>query len=164
MLFSLGQPPRRATSTKQVSFATSQLLIDETGNMERQISTPQLQLMPLPVRGGNGIPPLFENVPYDPYTNASVGASGPGMRLMGSSFVPPIQNQCSPSVFTHSQYVGQQYAGSGGGGGNEELFGRLENIRSNIKLARIREWVLTQVGRIRAHGTACTPCCHPIVL
>ncbi|GIL98955.1 hypothetical protein Vretimale_4181, partial [Volvox reticuliferus] len=146
-----GPGSRRSISTKQVSFAPSQLLIDETGKIERQPSLPQMGLPSRSNSGreGNSVPPLLEDVPYDEYGGGVDGIRG-AQFLTQSAAAPIQQPYAANSLLLPQPYgvmYGLPYSAVNGVAGVEDAFGATGKIKSNVKLARIREWVLTEGER-----------------
>ncbi|GIL43535.1 hypothetical protein Vafri_1240, partial [Volvox africanus] len=142
--------PRRTNSTKQVSFAPSQLLIDESGKIERQPSLPQMGApgRSSTAREGSGVPTLLEDEPYDEYG----GVDGVhGARLLTQSAAMQLQQPyAANALLTPQPYGGMYgfpYGSAGSANGVEDAFGAAGKIKSNVKLARIREWVLTEGER-----------------
>ncbi|EFJ44861.1 hypothetical protein VOLCADRAFT_94889 [Volvox carteri f. nagariensis] len=162
-----GQSVRRSMSTKQVSFAPSQLLIDETGRIERQPSLPQLTLPPRLSGsrdggggGGGTVPQLLEGIPYDVYGDADSGRGGGGGGATGGpggarllAHAPQQQYPYAAAMggaaaqHLYGGMYGNPYGSGGLGIGGEETFGAAGKIKSNVKLARIREWVLSEGER-----------------
>ncbi|GLC67719.1 hypothetical protein PLESTF_000598300 [Pleodorina starrii] len=165
--------PRRSMSTKQVSFAPSQLMIDENGKIQRQPSMSQTPALTLRSSGGIGIigvPTLPEGEPYNEYGDDHIGIGGGGGRRGGGGRLAAVAAAVSPTQPFSPVGAGgggaaaaaaaqhQQHAYGGGyghlygvGGGSmlapEEAFGAVGRIKSNIKLARIREWVMSEGER-----------------